>query len=508
MSAVMQDAARVCRALSVRYLWIDALCIIQDPADPSDWERESERVGKVFQHAYFTICALSTSNCHQSFLARSQYTFDLDFQSSLYPPARGIYTLVCTDLHRGMEIFDPVSLERVYSTWSGRGWVFQEEHLSTRKLLFGQYMVNFECGALNTSENGRVCLSDNADWSAAAIAGLSRKELCRQFREPTGFYAELELSYESDRLPALSGVAKLVYDVTGGKYLAGLWKEDLYQGLLWCTQNNLGQSLVERLYELRTSTGSGAPSWSWVSQPRYFDYGLFVFQVSDSHNVLPEYSDIDGWTVLSGAQVNPFGEVRSGTIRVQGKALFVPADFILVPQSFFLRHDIWKVYHRGVVVVYCHLDWAVGLPKQDPARLEMLLLSSSCPAQPDPTYYAQDDGKRESEEQDQEDNRDGYEDADELAGGPGQGGLSEAEIHSSAKIPADGGSLPGSTCDSLDACRLCDNEKSNRHAWGLIIHPAEKPGEYYRVGVFVSPASTVGGMRFFKDAKERIIDIV
>jgi hypothetical protein len=246
-----------------------------------------------------------------------------------------------------------------------------------------------------------------------------------------------------------------------------------------------------------------------VSQPGYFEYGLPGFGVYDRHNVRPEYSDINGWTVLSGAQLNPFGEVRSGTIRVQGKVLFVPADFILVPQSNLPRHDIWKGYRRGVAVVYCYLDWAPVFPEQDPGRLEMLLLSSSCRAQPIPSWYAQDDDLRESEDQDQQDNIDGYEDGDEFEreGDLGQGSLLEAEVRSSAKIPADSGLLSGSTCDPLDAC-FCDNEKSNRHAWGLIIHPAEKPGEYYRVGIFMSPASTAGGRRMFKDAKERIIDIV
>jgi hypothetical protein len=31
---------------------------------------------------------------------------------------------------------------------------------------------------------------------------------------------------------------------------------------------------------------------------------------------------------------------------------------------------------------------------------------------------------------------------------------------------------------------LCNNEEHNRHAWGLIIHPAQNAGEYYRVGIF------------------------
>jgi len=35
-----------------------------------------------------------------------------------------------------------------------------------------------------------------------------------------------------------------------------------------------------------------------------------------------------------------------------------------------------------------------------------------------------------------------------------------------------------------ETCVLCNNEEHNRHAWGLIIHPAQNAGEYYRVGIF------------------------
>lgn len=38
MPPVLRDAIQVCRSLSVQYLWIDSLCIIQD--DITDWERE------------------------------------------------------------------------------------------------------------------------------------------------------------------------------------------------------------------------------------------------------------------------------------------------------------------------------------------------------------------------------------------------------------------------------------------------------------------------------------
>ncbi|EEU37272.1 uncharacterized protein NECHADRAFT_8528, partial [Fusarium vanettenii 77-13-4] len=48
-----QDAITICRALGVRYLWIDSLCIIQQ--DKDDWEKECSRMRDVYKNSYLTI---------------------------------------------------------------------------------------------------------------------------------------------------------------------------------------------------------------------------------------------------------------------------------------------------------------------------------------------------------------------------------------------------------------------------------------------------------------------
>jgi hypothetical protein len=60
-----QDAIEINRHLKVRYLWIDALCIIQPTADDiGDWEEEIPLKGKVYRNSTCTIAAsgAQTSN--------------------------------------------------------------------------------------------------------------------------------------------------------------------------------------------------------------------------------------------------------------------------------------------------------------------------------------------------------------------------------------------------------------------------------------------------------------
>jgi len=50
-----QDAVEVTRAIGLRYLWIDSLCIVQDDRD--DWLRESQEMGLIYQYAQITVAA-------------------------------------------------------------------------------------------------------------------------------------------------------------------------------------------------------------------------------------------------------------------------------------------------------------------------------------------------------------------------------------------------------------------------------------------------------------------
>lgn len=75
-------------------------------------------------------------------------------------------------------------------------------------------------------------------------------------------YSKTDLSFEKDRMMALSGIATAVTQSSGMHYLAGLWKELLPMGLLWRLYNpNYKGTRLDR-----------APSWSWQSIDRRVDY--------------------------------------------------------------------------------------------------------------------------------------------------------------------------------------------------------------------------------------------
>jgi len=71
--------------------------------------------------------------------------------------------------------------------------------------------------------------------------------------EITNQYTRRKLTFPSDRLPAIAGIAKKIHRKTGYLYVAGLWKEDLIAGLLWF-----------RVGSTDAPTSSNLPTWSWA----------------------------------------------------------------------------------------------------------------------------------------------------------------------------------------------------------------------------------------------------
>ncbi|KAF2821793.1 HET-domain-containing protein, partial [Ophiobolus disseminans] len=133
------DALDVCRRLKVRYIWINALCTIQD--DLADWETESALMGQVYHNAFCSIGASAAANHPVGlFIHRDSRQVQL-----------------CPLRIRRKE-FDRIYGGRVESrpgksrsTLLRRGWALQERMLSKRSIYF-DVRLRWECFELSTCE--------------------------------------------------------------------------------------------------------------------------------------------------------------------------------------------------------------------------------------------------------------------------------------------------------------------------------------------------------------------
>ncbi|KAK0638242.1 hypothetical protein DIS24_g10030 [Lasiodiplodia hormozganensis] len=236
----IRDAVLVTRVPGLQYIWVDALCIIQD--DRTDWEMESVRMSDIYWNSYITIIPFESSSCYDGFLARpSVPTADIPFRSSIDPKVKGNLTLHSRDKWAiGIAPLFPLQ----DSVWRTRGWTFQEEQMSRRKLLFSKDRTMFMCAETMEAEtnadlNGHSYLELGGTGKRLGSVGGSDAFSGYLYsgdwdRPITKHNSWRLLTYAEDRLPALSGLAAAFHrGIPGDRYLAGHWQSHLYESLTW-----------------------------------------------------------------------------------------------------------------------------------------------------------------------------------------------------------------------------------------------------------------------------------
>ena len=129
LPGVFVDALKVTEDLGVKYLWIDALCIVQEQG--GDWEVEAERMHATFSGAY---CVLAASRCLG--------TSDRFLKDRLQPQSATFHD-------RGLafsEDIDDFQLDVIEGSLNKRGWVLQERALARRTIYFAERQTYWECG--------------------------------------------------------------------------------------------------------------------------------------------------------------------------------------------------------------------------------------------------------------------------------------------------------------------------------------------------------------------------
>jgi hypothetical protein len=127
----MQDAVAITRSLGIRYLWIDALCIIQD--DQADKSSEISAMGMVYKNATLTIAAASASSAKDGFLQNRP------------PLLMCRLPLYLTSNEYGSIWLRKPSQVHPKEPLDSRGWALQESLLSPRILYYATKDLIWKC---------------------------------------------------------------------------------------------------------------------------------------------------------------------------------------------------------------------------------------------------------------------------------------------------------------------------------------------------------------------------
>ena len=141
----LRDAVIAVRKLELRYLWIDALCIIQDSA--VDWAEQSGQMYDIYESSYLTLVATKASSSGEGFLERPpKPMLTIPYNDKNDTTVDGQFYLS----RIGQDLSSWDSVDEV--NWNTRGWTFQERLLSKRLLHFSCDGLFWECRTMDRSE--------------------------------------------------------------------------------------------------------------------------------------------------------------------------------------------------------------------------------------------------------------------------------------------------------------------------------------------------------------------
>jgi len=85
LPATLRDAIIATRQLDFRYIWIDAICIVQD--DEEDWNREAAKMQAIYASATITLSGLDSDDTTKGLFRTRKSRFTSPVQLSLrFPP--------------------------------------------------------------------------------------------------------------------------------------------------------------------------------------------------------------------------------------------------------------------------------------------------------------------------------------------------------------------------------------------------------------------------------------
>jgi hypothetical protein len=207
------DAIEVTRALGKKYLWIDALYIIQD--SEKDWKAEASKMTDYYSNAWVTISAMDAKSSDGGFLRRQS-------PAALVSPEYAIQSLL-----------PDVSKVLPQCCIESRGWCLQEQLFSPALLHFGKDQMFWECCTCAAAESdgpGHIIkrLSPCNRLNASSFDRIALRNSLVSGPDASLWYSLLEeftrrsLTHATDKLPVLSGLARR-FRAENKTYQAGLW---------------------------------------------------------------------------------------------------------------------------------------------------------------------------------------------------------------------------------------------------------------------------------------------
>jgi hypothetical protein len=360
----LRDAIIITQKLGVQYLWVDSVCIVQDRVQ--DWQSEAPKMGQIYNNAKFTIAVdrgdNMNSGCFNSADHIEAFSVDgpiLRFSETIAKLSeQSVYFKPFTTQEKHL-IYDPASPNRyrldqrrqmtnrslindlLQSKLERRAWCLQERLLSPRILHFASTGLFWECNQTFICEDPskqKKVRNANHHMSIRRLNWTSRDQTvlvmqwCQNVLED---YCGRHISFTSDRLPAISSVAKLYNSRIYGEYMAGIFSQDIHIGLAWAART-MGRKWTPDEKEF--------PSWSWITRAET-NIQWHRFQ-NRGHVTVCEF--IRANTSLHST--DPYGRIKSAILTLEGRMMDYYVEY-RPPESTSPKWGVGNIPATGIVTM-------------------------------------------------------------------------------------------------------------------------------------------------------------
>lgn len=141
VAKTIRDAMGWVQVLGESYLWVDALCIIQDSSDEKD--REISNMAGIFANVTLTLVAAEGPDASYGLRGLRGVSEARALDLRVHALGRAVITEL------------PIHINRFsLAPWSQRGWTCQEDLFSRRQLIFEYNAVRWKCAI---DDVGKAC---------------------------------------------------------------------------------------------------------------------------------------------------------------------------------------------------------------------------------------------------------------------------------------------------------------------------------------------------------------
>ncbi|KAI1214282.1 heterokaryon incompatibility protein-domain-containing protein [Annulohypoxylon truncatum] len=317
----VQDAVKVVPRLGLKYLWVDALCIIQD--DENDKIEQIADMPRIYNQACVTIVAAKSDRASSGFLN------DIDLIKNTRLAVKLPFR--CPDQHGtlGSAYITYIEGRHEPAPIHDRAWTLQERYLSNRFLEFDKTQMRWTCASSGNKDSycdgwkreGSVEAPTQViyiyrelqqDLEEMASRGSSAEWIAdwigSRWETIVHHYTPRKLSVLTDRPLAVSGIAQVFASHFRDDYLAGLWKSTLPSFLCWSVDRNEHERLPRPVHYQ-------GPSWSWTGVNGPVRFILARACEQDCRAVL---LDVDIKLVNAYAK---YGSILQGILRLRGRLI-------------------------------------------------------------------------------------------------------------------------------------------------------------------------------------------